>query len=187
MFQIGSHTRRLAIGRGHDQFLEEGLQIPLEPHEFGGEPVEEFGVKRLLSLSAEVLAAGDDADAEDLLPAAVGNDTGGERVGVVYQPPGQSQAVARGAFGQRREYGGRAFCNGLAHVEEVAAVLDLGDTPLSLNHFAHNRHRGRFHVREFFGQIREPLAEGLQFRGQRAVVLRHCLELSGLAPRPGRL
>ena len=96
-----------------------------------------------LPLGPEFFAAGDDADTENLLPAAIGDDTSRERVVLIHQPLCDGQPIPRYSRRQRRKRHGRPFRNGLAHVEEIAAVLNLGDAPLALGQLAHDRHGDR--------------------------------------------
>ena len=85
--------RALAIGSGGDEELHEFFGVPSLFPVGDGEPVEEFGVARLLSLEAEVLGGFDEAGAEDLLPEAVHGDAGEEGMIRVEEPVGEAEAV----------------------------------------------------------------------------------------------
>ena len=64
-------ARRLAIGRrGHDQPVQP-LQAPAAGHEFGGQPVEQFGMRGPVAERAEVGRRGDEPAAEVVHPDAV--------------------------------------------------------------------------------------------------------------------
>ena len=48
--------------------MDECFDVPSRANEFGGQPIEQFGVRRQLALSSEFLARGDKSDAKYLFP-----------------------------------------------------------------------------------------------------------------------
>ena len=72
---------RLPVGGArHDQPMD-GLEAPLLFHEPVGQPFEEFWMRGLVSLRAEIVWCGDDAAAEVVVPEPVDDHAGGERAG----------------------------------------------------------------------------------------------------------
>ena len=90
-----SATMALPVGGGRDDLFDEALHVPAVLHEIDGEPVEQFGVARLLALRAEVGGGGDEAGAEEDLPEAIHLDARGERVLAHRDPVGEAEAVGR--------------------------------------------------------------------------------------------
>ena len=62
--QGGAHGGVLPVGAAHDDELQGALEIPAMLDEVHGEPVEQFGMARALTLEAEVLGGPHDALAE---------------------------------------------------------------------------------------------------------------------------
>jgi hypothetical protein len=56
----------------------EGFDFPAVGDEFGGEVVEEFGMRGLAAEEAEVAGSIDDAGAKVMLPDTIGEHSGGE-------------------------------------------------------------------------------------------------------------
>ena len=77
-------------------------------------------MRRQFALRAEFLARPHDDDAENLLPEAVGDDAGRERVFLTHQPLRELQAVRRGVRGERLGQGFADLGAGLA----AAPLLD---------------------------------------------------------------
>ena len=90
-------------GRRHD-FFDEAFDVPAVVAEIDGQPIEQFGMARVLALGAEVGGGGDDAGAEEDLPEAIYFDAGGERMLAHRDPLGEAEAV--GAGGRRRAAAG---------------------------------------------------------------------------------
>ncbi len=89
-------------GTGHDESVHR-LQVPLQAHEFGGQPVEQGGVGGPLAPRPEILRATHEAGAEMVLPELVDRDAGGERILRTDNPPRQGKAVGRDALRQLAE------------------------------------------------------------------------------------
>ena len=129
-------------------------------------------MERLVALCAEVFAGRDEADAEDLFPESVRDDSGGQRVVRVNEPLRQREPVRRGVFWQRRKRSGRTFRHLLAEVFEVASVLELGLATHVRGEFLHDRHgHRRLEVGQLLHDRRELVPVGLQLRRDRDVVL----------------
>ena len=102
--QLGRDPRRLPVRGRRDQQLEELLQVPV-----AARPTRSPASRATRDASAARPAmpnsslVRDEADAEDLLPVAVGDHPGRQRVVLGDQPARQRQPVARRLVGQRRE------------------------------------------------------------------------------------
>ena len=88
----GRHHRRLPVGRRGDDQAEERLLAPALLDEFGGQPVEQFRMRRPGALRAEVLAGLDEAAAEHLLPESIDGHARDERIAA--RPPAIARARA---------------------------------------------------------------------------------------------
>src|SRR5206468_12328272 len=87
---------RLLVGcRTKDQPMH-GFDAPALRDEFAGEPIEKFGLRRSRATRAEIARRGHETPTEMMLPDAVDQDAGGERVGRTGQPGGQRRSPARG-------------------------------------------------------------------------------------------
>src|SRR5882724_13234462 len=73
-----------------------GFDAPALRDEFTGEPIEKFGMRRPRAPRAEIARRGHETPTEMMLPDAVDQDAGGERVGRTGQPVGQRRSPARG-------------------------------------------------------------------------------------------
>ena len=83
------HVRRLPIGRrSHDQAVKM-LEAPAVVHEFDGQPVEQFRMRRRLALRAEVFGRRHQAGAEVRLPDAIDDRAGRGRRAAIDQPAGE--------------------------------------------------------------------------------------------------
>ena len=72
--------------------------MPAARDELGGEPVEQFGMRRVAAHRAEVVRRGDDALAEVVLPESIDDDAGRERVIGTREPFGERRAAAGGIW-----------------------------------------------------------------------------------------
>ena len=99
----GVTLRRLPIRGAHDDGLLHRLHVPAGADEFGGQPVEQFGMRRPFALRAEILHRLDQAGAEIHLPEAIHGHARRQRIGGIDQPFGEAQAIVRHAGGQRRQ------------------------------------------------------------------------------------
>ena len=100
-------------------------------HEFGGQEVEELGVRRARAVEAEVARRVDDAGAEVMMPEAVHDDTRGERIVLGDNPVGQGfAAIGFGRVGREGQLGAdegeRTGCYGFARLGRVTAMLAEG-------------------------------------------------------------
>jgi hypothetical protein len=73
------------VGLGHHHQLVDRLDPPAALHELHCQPVEQLGVRRRVAHLPEVLERRDDAAAEVLLPDAIDDDAGGERVSSIHR------------------------------------------------------------------------------------------------------
>ena len=102
--QGGGDGGVLTIGLAHDDELEGTLEIPAVLDQVDGEPVEEFGVDRTLTLQAEILGGAHESLPEQHLPKVIHSHAGGQGVILGGQPAGQAEARARfvrGPAGER--------------------------------------------------------------------------------------
>ena len=74
-----------------------GFDAPALRNEFTGEPIEQFGMRRSRATRAEIARSGDETPAEMMLPDAVDQDAGGERIGRTGKPGGKRRSLARGS------------------------------------------------------------------------------------------
>ena len=84
-------------GAGHHQLVDR-LEPPAAADQLGGEPVEQFGVRRPLALRAEVAGRGDDPPAEVVLPEPVDDHPGQQVAGAgvdVGHPVRQARPAVR--------------------------------------------------------------------------------------------
>ena len=93
----------LAVGLREDDLAVQAFDPPAAFDEIGGEPVEQFGVAGGFAVGAEVAGGADEASAEMVLPDAVDQDAGRERVVFVADPVGQGEAA--GGLRRRLERG----------------------------------------------------------------------------------
>ena len=77
------------------------LHAPAAADELGGQPVEQFGMRRALAHDAEIAGRADDAAAEVIMPDAIDHDARGQRIVGVGEPLRQRGAAA-GRFDIRR-------------------------------------------------------------------------------------
>ena len=78
--EVGIDEGRLAIGGREDHQPLNRFQMPAIGDELGGEPIEQFGMRRVAAHRAEIVRRGDDALAEVILPEAIDDDAGRERI-----------------------------------------------------------------------------------------------------------
>ena len=71
------------------------LRLVFRLHEFGGQPVEQFGMRRPFALRAEIVEHLRKSRAEELAPEAVHGDARGQRILRTHQPVARSSRVAR--------------------------------------------------------------------------------------------
>ena len=76
---IGRGT--LSIGRRHHDELLQGLDVPSAGNELGGQPIEEFGMGRQFTLTAEVFAGLHQTCSKAALPEPVHRDPSREGIG----------------------------------------------------------------------------------------------------------
>ena len=76
---IGCGT--LSVGRRHHDELLQGLDVPSAGDEFGGQPIEEFGMGRQFTLAAEVFAGLYQTRSKAALPKPVHRDPSCEGIG----------------------------------------------------------------------------------------------------------
>src|SRR5436190_11785371 len=70
-----------------------GFKTPSLPDELRRQPVQQFGMGRLLALGTEILRGLDQAPAEIVLPETVHSDASSQRILLANKPSGQSQPV----------------------------------------------------------------------------------------------
>ena len=71
----------LSVGRRHYDELLQGLDVPSAGDEFGGQPIEEFGMGRQFTLAAEVFAGLYQTRSKAALPEPVHRDPSREGIG----------------------------------------------------------------------------------------------------------
>ncbi len=133
--QGGAHGGVLPVGAAHDDELQGALEIPAMLDEVHGEPVEQLGMARALTLESEVLGGPHDSLAEQHLPEVVHGDASGQGVFGGGQPAREAEAIARGVGGPRRQGLGdvrrdlvAVLVPDAAHEHEgVARLLALGE------------------------------------------------------------
>ena len=86
-------TGALLVGLGRDDHLMQALDLPAVFHEVGGQPVEQFRVRGLGAFDTKVVRVAGDGLAKMLLPDAVDDGAGGQRVVRVRDPLGEGQAT----------------------------------------------------------------------------------------------
>src|SRR5258705_12611250 len=103
--KIGPGFRCVPIGGGSDDqpvymFEAPRVHVPdARMHEFSGEPIEELRMGRRDALCTKVILGFDDSFAEVLLPDAVDDDAGGERVFGISDPFREVEASKPGRGG----------------------------------------------------------------------------------------
>src|SRR3954464_1934516 len=93
-------------------------------HEFGGQPVEQFRVRRRGSLRAEVLAGFDNSAPEELFPGPVPRDAWGQRVLFTHQPSREAETIRHLIVTEWMQRRRNACVHLLALVHEAAAPTD---------------------------------------------------------------
>ena len=140
---LGAHRRRGFRGltirrRGDDEFLHL-LHVPIHADELSGQPVEEFGMRRLVALRAKIFRRLHQAGAEVLLPEAIHRHACGQRVRRIDQPAREAEAIGGRAGGQGREEGGKTGLHLVALL--VVFTADEHEGVARLLHFLRD-HRG---------------------------------------------
>ena len=171
--------RRLTIRRGkHDRTMQV-LEAPARVAQFGGQPIEQGGMRGQRSQAAEIGRRGHDAAAEVMHPHSIGDHPRRQRVVGSGQPAGKRQPAAGGR--QLRALGGkfgpptfrradrqRSRSNRLHRLAIVAAMKQL--------RLGNMRRRLGEHAQEFFRRFFGPdgadaFVEFLEIVGRRLVVL----------------
>ena len=164
--QIGRGGGGLAIGCGGDHQANHGFDVPVGADEFGGEPVEEFGMAGWFALDTEVLGGFDEAGAEDGLPEAVDGDTGGEGIAGVDKPLREAEAVFGGVGGELGQRRGHGALNLLAGFIVSAAFEQKCGAGLEEILHHHDGGEGLAHAVEIEFQIDEGFRCGLEVGGR---------------------
>ena len=119
------------------------LPRPALFHEFNGEPVEQFGMRRCFGLRAELVDRFHDAATEESLPGSIDDNAGGERVVFANQPAGEGESVGGFTFRKlgedRRNGGGHLFFS----VEVLTAVMATRRAWIVGRAFSHHHGGGR--------------------------------------------
>ena len=163
----------LAIRLAVDHQLEHVLEVPAAVHQLGGEPVEQFGMKRQVALAAKLLAAAHDAGAEEAFPQAIHGHAGGERVVAAHEPLRHREAVLRLLCRQRMEDRGRGLLHVITQGLPIAAKLHFRHAALLRIKITHDRHGDRLDRGEFLGRRSETRALGGGFFGDVAHIIVH--------------
>src|SRR5688572_19915297 len=82
------------------------LETPPALHELDGEPVQQFGMGRLLTHLAEIVDCRHDAAAEVMVPHPVDDDARGQRILRRRDPLGERETAARGLAVRARDFRG---------------------------------------------------------------------------------
>ena len=105
------HLRRLPVGRGFNDQPVHRFHVPAFVHEFAREPVQQFGMRRLIALRSEILRRDDDAAPEIFLPETVHGHARRERVLFIHEPFAERQPVVRFTpFGSGGRNAGTSGC-----------------------------------------------------------------------------
>ena len=105
--QLGSHARRLPVGRRHHHPLHRRLDVPAVLDELYRQPVEQLRMTGRFALGAKILGRLHDPGTEKLLPVTIDRHARSQRVLRIHQPAGQPQAVERQVGVHRRQHAGR--------------------------------------------------------------------------------
>ena len=128
--KLGVRVGRLGVAGGHHDQPVHLLDAPAARDELRREPIEEFGVRRLLTLRAEVSGGRNQALSEELLPHAVHGNSRCEWILRRDEPAGECEAVLGANSGQRRQHGGYVRLNVNAMLPEISANVDVGNRRL---------------------------------------------------------
>ena len=101
--EFGGEVGLLPVGGTRHNELLKMLYVPARTNEFGGEPIEEFGVGGFFALNAEVFGRFDKAGPEVFLPVTVDGDPGSQRVFGRGNPAREAKAITRKVFGEWRQ------------------------------------------------------------------------------------
>ena len=134
-------TGHLISSRQHDVANHAFETLPVIP-ESSGEVVEQSPMGRLRPLEPEVFAGLHQADTEELLPIAVDDHPGGQRILAIHKPARDAQAVRLAALGQGRKDRGRSRLDLAPLLLEVPPNMDVG-LPLAIVGQLHHDRRGR--------------------------------------------
>ena len=123
--------RSLAVAPGVEDQPMDMLQRPAVIHEFGGEEIEQLRVRGPGAVEAEVARRVHEAGPEMVMPEAVDDDAGGQRMFLGGDPAGEGfAALGLGGVGGQGEpwadEGQPAGGDGFARQHRVAAVLAQG-------------------------------------------------------------
>src|SRR5262245_9459090 len=92
--------------------------------ELNRQPVEQFGMRRRFASRAEIFGGRYQPLAEILLPDAVNNDAGSQRIVPVHDPFSQAEPIRRRVFRERMQRGGNARADRVAGALPIAAFED---------------------------------------------------------------
>ena len=164
LLQFFADLGRLPVGgRRHDEPVEL-LQAPPALAEFAGETIQQFRMRRLVALRAEILRSFDDAAPEKLVPHAIHRHARGERILARDNPLRQRKARGLGAGGHRRQKRGRARLHFHAGRAEIALQVEIILRRSGVIHQyqgLRQAREGRFDLAEFLAQLFELF--GLRF------------------------
>ena len=165
-------------GRCHNRLVQL-LETPTVLHQLGGQPVEQFGVRRTLPECSEVVGRVHDAAAEVMQPDAIGDHTGDQRMFAIGQPTGIGQSTARSRqrpivvlqFEPRCRNRRDLQPGGTHHIGRLLEIAPMEDVRVGCL----ARNLGQ-HAQEFLhwfplADLRDSLVELLQVVGVRLVVL----------------
>ena len=71
------------------------LQIPARLNQLGGQPIEQFRMRRRLGLHAQIVGRLHQSDAEVMLPQSIDDNARRERILRAHEPSRQAQPISR--------------------------------------------------------------------------------------------
>ena len=141
----GIRASRLLLPDGAEKDLAvDRLDRPATADEVGGEPVEQFRMRRGAAADAEVVGRGDEAAAEVMLPDPVDHHPRREWMARTGEPLGELEPAAPRGGGRERgvaEHRDKSPRHLLARLIGLAATLDAGIGRSPLGHRVGHRHR----------------------------------------------
>src|SRR5437868_2531090 len=107
------------------------FQAPAAVHELHGEPVEQFGMGRRLTLRAQIFRGGYEAGAEVGLPDSVHDGPRRRRSFSVYEPLGECESRWNGVGWLRVQERGHTTVNELGRLQEIPSSQDVRFAPIA--------------------------------------------------------
>ena len=136
--------------------MDECFDVPSRANEFGGQPIEQFRVRRQLALSSEFLARGDKSDAKYLFPKTVDRNPGGQGVFLIHQPLGQIHSGRfLDAFGGRKERDRKTCLDFVSKIQVGPAEMNVSGAALVFGQLSQDWNGGALDPGKFLLQVLE--------------------------------